>query len=239
MKFIKILFPVFLLLLLEVSIFAQRVLNKGHLHYELIEVSIDENDLSEDANIEFGSLVGMLEGSTVDLYLKKENQRLDIDVTGFLHLQMFRDGTNKQVTLIDIFGNKMKSVDEIKDKEDESNNKFLSNIKERIHYIDGDARQIAGLTCKKMEIETDDKEAKVEAYYSEKYRMPDIVGLPKDFQIFRGIPMEIVISKADTRVVLRAISFEKKVSKKIFEIPDGYKSVDDEEIDEMFKGIKM
>jgi GLPGLI family protein len=144
--------------------------------------------------------------------------------------------TKTSVTLMDIMGQKML----IKKTKEEIEKEIEKNPSPKIVLSD-ETKEIAGYTCKKAEITTmdpdqGDKEITFTVYYSEELgnEKLNFEGL---FRGLNGLPLEYNIDANSMKMKFTATSVKKqKVTDKDFEIPEGYKEVTKEELQNMFGG---
>lgn len=233
----------FLAIVISIQLDAQKTLKKGHLRYALNEVSVEGIKLETDIGLDMKDLLELAEGSTLDIYLHKIGQRLDIDVPGLVELRvMYLYDEKEVVTLLNVFGQKMQSREPMDLDASLSGRNVLDNRYVNIRHEDSDVKTIAGQSCSKVVIEISkkmaglDQDIAIEVYASDEYKLPEIGYLPAEFNDFKGAPMEIAITSGSDVIILRATEFNKKVSKKVFEIPKGYKPMEEGDIvDDIFR----
>jgi GLPGLI family protein len=171
---------------------------------------------------------------TLKLMIKGNKSRTEMN-TGFGTTIVLFDGDDKSsVVLIDMMGQKfaMKMSHEEMEKENE-------DVPETVVEITDETKEIAGYTCKKALVksvdETDDFEEFV--YFTDELGSGILNSNNPLFEGIDGVMLEYANSDNDVNMKMEAISVEKKkISDDKFEIPEGYKIVTQEELQNMFGG---
>lgn len=186
---------------------------EGHISYK-IEVSSDNPDIQP--------MLGMMNGSTMDLYFSDMNSRAELKMGTMITTTTILDlNSKKMLTLTSGMMGKnaiqgtIPENDEVEKEED---------VKIR---LTDEIKKIIGFTAKKAVITTKDGHV-ADFWYTE-----DISAKVSDHQMVKkhGIPgvlLEMTIEESDVKMSFTAISFESKLPKnnKLFEmeIPEGYTS---------------
>ncbi len=134
----------------------------------------------------------------------------------------------KAVTLMDIMGNKIAMPVPIDEMDDDSKN----NSKVKIDY-QNDSKTIAGYSCKKAVISSEDSNVPVTVYYTTDFTTKD-----SNFHDLKGFPLEYTLSEEGMQMRISAKVVEKKtIADSYFETPADYKITSQEELQKMFGGM--
>ncbi|PCJ85477.1 MAG: hypothetical protein COA57_07635 [Flavobacteriales bacterium] len=162
------------------------------------------------------------------LYIKDDYTRAEQSI-GMLGTQIvITDTKEEKVTMLyDMLGQKyavIMSVDDLAEKEKPG--------KQKIEYIN-ESKKVAGYNCKKAEISYDDDDGILTVWYTE-----DIPAASSNkFEGLNGFPLEYEVSKQEMKITITAKEISKeKVPSSYFQVPDGYKTITQEEMQQMFGG---
>jgi len=192
------------------------------------EISFPDNNFDAATLAQLPKLMTMTVGET------KSKTELD---AGMFSQNTISDAEAKtSVTLMDVMGQKIM----IKKTKEEIEQEIAKSPAPKI-ITSTETKEIAGYTCKKAEITTTDpdqgdKEITFTVYYSDQLGN-DKLNFEGLFRGLNGLPLEYNIDANSMKMKFTATEVKKqKVSDKDFAIPDGYKEVTKEELQNMFGG---
>ena len=171
---------------------------------------------------------------TLKLFIKGNKSRTEMK-TGFGTTTVLFDGDDKSsVVLLDMMGQKfaMKMTHEDMEKEN-------ADIPETDVEVTDETKEIAGYTCKKALVKSKDDSDDFEefVYFTDELGSGILNANNPLFEDIEGVMLEYSNNENDMNMKMEAISVEKKkVSDDLFEIPEGYKIVTQEELQNMFGG---
>ncbi|GAB4300257.1 MAG: hypothetical protein Kow0068_23580 [Marinilabiliales bacterium] len=169
--------------------------------------------------------------SELIVYYKEGKSRQEM-VTAMGNIVTISDSETKEtIMLIDMMGNKLA----IKTSKEE-NEKALAEMKEpEINYLN-ETKEIAGYTCKKAEIKTEQGE--ITAYLTEDIKVKNANW--NSYKGLNGIMLEYTANSnqdEDLILIFTAVEVKStKVNSSMFTIPAGYEEVSSEEARSMFGG---
>jgi GLPGLI family protein len=173
---------------------------------------------------------------TLKLIIKEGKTRAEMSMGMGKSINIFDSETMSGLMLMDMMGQKFAielSTDDI--------NKELEKAPDLTVEKFDDTKEIAGYACKRAVVKTlksnGDVESELEVYYTDELGS-GVVNMDNPmFKDIPGVMLEYSIDENDVKMKLTAISVEqKKVSDSEFEIPEGFKKVTQEELQNMFGG---
>lgn len=169
----------------------------------------------------------LLANAEMIIYIKNEKSRMDMDL-GMMKNSTISDSKKKTaVALMDIMGQKMAmkvGEEEIEKKEEKE---------PKITYLD-ETKEIAGYKCKKAIITTGESGESITVYYTEEI---PVTQYNTQIKGIKGYPLEYETNQSGLKVLISAKSVKKEdVSDSKFLVPDDYKEVTKEELQQMFGG---
>lgn len=218
-----------IILLIAVSIstsFAQ--LEEGHIAYS-IDVSSDDP--------EAGMMIGMFDGSTMNLYFDNDFTRTEIDFGSLVSLTTVINSQTNEVMILQ--GGMMGQRGTLTTSED-MNADSLQDTKFTVSYEKG-SKKILGYKCKRA-IVTDENGVETYFWYTEKIKAMSTDGNSAVSQL-PGLALEYVALNDGMKMTFTAtivedkLDEETKASKLSLTIPDGYEVLSYEEFSEAAGGI--
>jgi GLPGLI family protein len=215
-----------LTLLTVASIFvANAQLKEGHIVYK-IESTTDNPDME--------MAVGMMQGSTMEVYFKDKATRGEFKMGSMMTTTTISDETSGDVLMLmsGMMGN-MAIKSNNKDQKTTDLDSVASNVEVTITK---ETKVIEGYTCKKA-IVTDDEGDIANFWFTEEIIVSkkgqnslsdDVPGFPMQFEINKGgMTMSMTVTKVETSLP--------KNSKELFSmtIPEGYKEMTPEQMKQM------
>lgn len=188
-------------------------------------------------NISFGedmdpAMLSMMP-KTMKMYISGDKQRVEIN-TGFGNTNAIYDAsTNEAVVLMDMMGQKFALKTSAEDLEKE-----MAEAPETTIEVTDETKEIAGYTCKKAIVKLKDEEgSEFIVYFTDELGSSVLNENNPLYKKIDGVMLEFVTTENDVEMSFKAISVDKKkVSDDLFEIPEGYKIVTEEELQNMFGG---
>lgn len=147
-----------------------------------------------------------------------------------------KDGDNKSVvSLFDMMGQKVGYSENYEEILEGMDVESVAEVE-----IRDETKEIAGYNCKRAVIKTkgpDGEKIRMNAWFTEELGKYNNYFDTPEFKDIEGILLEFEMKTPQFTMVFTAASVEKKkVSKKEFEVPDGYDMKSKEEIEAMFGG---
>lgn len=187
-------------------------------------------------NISYGddmdqSMAAMMP-KTMKMFISGDKSRVEIN-TGFGNtVAIFNGSTNEALVLMDMMGQKyaMKQSSEETEKE-------MAENPETVVEVMGETKEIAGYTCKKAIVKVKGMDAEHFVYFTDELGTGSFNKNNPLYSGIDGVMLEYVSEEKGMEMNFKAISVEKKkVSDDMFEIPEGYNIVTEEELQNMFGG---
>ena len=216
-----------LLLLVGILIFSSSLFAGGK---DFRGVIIYNISYSDDLDPQMATMMP----KTLKLFIKGNKSRTEMK-TGFGTTIVLFDGDDKSsVVLLDMMGQKyaMKMTHEDMEKEN-------ADVPETVVEVTDETKEIAGYTCKKALVKSVDDADDFEefVYFTDELGSGILNANNPLFEDIDGVMLEYVNNENDMNMKMEAISVEKKkVSDDMFEIPEGYKIVTQDELQNMFGG---
>lgn len=217
----KIITIVFFVLISGISLNAQ--VNEGFFSYKM-DVSTDNPDMQ--------MAVGMLQGSTMNIYFKEKKTRTEMKMGTMMSVITISNETSGDVLML-MSG--MAGKNAIKSTLKEIEESSTEKPKVDVELID-ETKTIEGYTCKKAIITDEEGNATVYWYTEE-------INISKKGHSYLneevpGFPMQYEINNNGLKMLMTVTKFEKKLEKKsdaLFEmtVPEGYKIMTMEEVKKM------
>jgi GLPGLI family protein len=210
-----------LLLISAIGLRAQ--MSEGHVSYT-IEATTDNPDMQ--------MAVGMLQGSTMEVYFKDKQTRSEMKMGAMMTITTVTDESTKEVLMLmsGMMGNTaVKSTIEELDQRKEEQPEY------EVTLID-ETKEISGYLCKKAIITTEGMESVF--WYTDQisvakggqsYLNSDVPGYPMQFEINnQGMKMTMTVVKVEDKL-------DKKKAADLFkmEVPSGYKEMTLEDLGKM------
>lgn len=104
---------------------------------------------------------------------------------------------------------------------------------ESVTYDKKDTKEILGYKCYKATVKMSDGKTGV-FYVTEAIA---VQSKATDKVKLTGFPLEVTIGEGEGKVILKATAFDKVVSDKAFVVPEGYKKITQEELQQKFGGM--
>jgi len=188
----------------------------------------------DDANMD-PQMAAMMP-KTLKMMIKDGKVRTEMSTGMGKNINIFDSETMTGSALLDVMGQKFA----IEMAADEINKEMEDAPDVKIEKFD-DTKEIAGYTCKKAVVkvlkESGETEHELEVYYTDELGSGGINMDNPMFKDIDGVMLEYSIKNEDMDMKFTAISVDqKKVSDSEFEIPEDYKKVTQEELQQMFGG---
>ncbi len=167
---------------------------------------------------------------TMKMTVKNPMSRTEISMGMGKNITIYNAEDNSAVSLIDMMGQKLaiKMTPEDLDKEAAETGDV------EVVHLD-ETKDILGYSCKKALVKVKDSGDEFEVYYTEELSTGiENHGNPM-FKDIKGMMMEFVMEQNGMKMHFLAVSVDKKkVSKKDFEVPEGYEEITEEEMQSRF-----
>lgn len=196
---------------------------EGHISYK-IDVTTDNPDMQ--------MAIGMMQGSTMDIYFKEKNTRAEMKMGSMMTVTTITNEVSGDILML-MSG--MVGQNAIKSTMKEMEEKNAEKPKFDVTLVD-ETKEISGYVCKKAILtDTDGNEAIF--WYTE-----DIAVSKKGQSYLNeqvpGFPMQYDINNGGLKMTMTVITFDKKLDKKsanLFEmkIPEGYKEMTMDDLQKM------
>lgn len=214
----KHLFTLLLGVLLSTTIMAQNIINEAFVKYEITEVK------SSDPQTE--AMLQMMKGSTMDLYFKGNQQRMDVDMMGGMMkmrtLMNQNDDGSDNALFMDMMGQKIKvdmNEEQLQQYQDQNGQGDMVPTIEQTDEV----KEIAGYSCKKV-VCTFDNEMSFElvAYVTEALQSPKPVIQNAGNVDLGGFPLEYTVVNPEMTLTYTAQEVSETVEDTTFDEPEGY-----------------
>lgn len=197
---------------------------EGHFTYT-IEMSSDNPDMQ--------MAIGMMQGSTMDLYMMPEKSRVEVKMGALMTMTTIVDSKQEKMLLLmgGMMGNNAipSTFDDLK-----ANDSLKSDIK--VELVN-ETKKVAGYDCKKALVSDEEGNSTVFWYTEEiqvekeghMYLNKEVPGFPMEYDINQnGMIMKMTVTKVETKL-------DKTAKKTLFslDIPEGYKEMTMEEMQTM------
>lgn len=215
------------LLLSVTAMMAQGVTKEGYFQFEITDVS------SEDENT--ASMIQMMKGSTVDVYFKKDKQRVDLDMMGgMMKMSTFtgQKGETPNTLYMDMMGRKIKVPMDEKELEKFQQKGQAGDVgKANVKKVAGQNRNILGFDCSKVIITySEQPDMEMTAYVTNEISSPSSVIQNASADVdLGGFPLMYTIVHPQMTMTYEAVKHEKSVTADKFNDPDGYEELTFEE----------
>lgn len=222
-----------LLLLLLTFVLSYNVsdaqLKEGYLKMEIVDVIVESPEMAQ--------VVGMMKGSTNEIYFNKENQRVDMNMmSGMVKMTTISETKSGKVNMFyDMMGNKI----EIETTQSESEDK-MEDFEYDVKYIEGEKKNILGFDCKRaiVTISTDEGDMTIRMFVTDEIATDHSIVQNVKSGIIKGFPLEVETEVAGMKIIMRAVDFKKTVDSKVFNRPAGdYKKMTMDEFSKMAGGF--
>jgi len=218
---------VFSFLLTFGAMTAQNSLKEGFFQFEITEVTSDDEQTQ--------AMLQMMKGSTVDVYFKKEKQRVDLDMMGgMMKMSTFpgQAGDRPNILYMDMMGRKIKVPMDEKELNKFQQKGGAEDVGEaKVEKVAGQGKNILGFACEKVIITyTGQPDMKMTAYVTDAINSPASViqNTGSDLDL-GGFPMMYTINHPQMTMTYEAVKHEKSVEAARFEMPEGYDEMNFEE----------
>jgi len=172
---------------------------------------------------------------TATLTIKGMQSRTEMSMgMGGSTVSIFNGEKMEGVTLMDIMGQKFAIATTEADIEKE-----MDKMPDFVVETTGETKEIAGYLCTKAIIKVNDNgdNGLHEAYFTDELGSGYINRNNPIFRDIKGVMLEYSFDQQGMKMLFSAVSVEnKKISDKSFEVPEGYKNVSHEELQNMFGG---
>jgi GLPGLI family protein len=174
---------------------------------------------------------------TLKMMIKGGKTRTEMSMGGMgTNVNIFDSETNSGVMLMDMMGQKFAmelSADDIEEELEEGPDVKVD--------VTSETKEIAGYICKKAIVkvlkDNGSVEAEMEVYFTDELGSGAINSNEPMFKDIDGVMLEYSIKEENITMKMTAVSVDKKkLSDSEFEIPEGYKKVTEEELQNMFGG---
>jgi GLPGLI family protein len=211
------------LILIAVILSASVLLNAQKLFEGEITYKIEYLSLPP----EIEGMEGMLP-SVLKVYYKGAKTRTEQELMGSSTQIVVEDQDNNNFfVLMDLMGQKIvleSTTEEIKEQEEIRNSISIKLINEK--------KEIAGYSCKKAVIESEESEVPISIYYAAKLKS----GRDR-FKGIDGIALQFSISNGGVQARMTAVLVEKiELNEALFDIPEGYNSMTSNDMMKMLGG---
>lgn len=215
--------PKALLVLLFLSVgsystYAQKMVSEGKIIYE-----ISYPDMMLDAE-----MLAMMPKESV-VFFKGDFSRTDLNMgMGITSSSIFNSKTGEVIALTDLMGTKtaMKISAGDQKKSKEQNKRSQMKV-----ILTGQTKEIAGYPCKRAVVKNDDDTA-LDIYFTENIKARTTATI--DWKEINGFPMEYYLDQNGLKMKFTATKvLLENVEDSLFQIPEGYKMITQEEMMKM------
>ena len=169
----------------------------------------------------------MLPSETI-ISIKGEMTRVEQSVMGGTQVVIANNKTKNSTILMDMMGQKISmevTKEDVEKAEAEAG-------EPKIEYVSG-TKEIAGYKCKKALVTSPDTDDEFVIYYTEKIPATS----SNQYKSLKGFPLSYEVANSGMKMTITAKDVKKeKVSSSLFEIPDGYTKMSQEDLKGMFGG---
>ncbi len=172
--------------------------------------------------------------TTMKMTVRENMSKIDISMSMGSTVIIFDADTKTGTTLMDMMGQKFAIAMDAESMEEESDDIDSINV-----VVTGETKEIAGYNCKKAVINYLQKGKPMESvvWYTDELDGTASNASNPLYKDIDGVLLEFTSNDSGIEMKMEAVSVDKKkVSKKEFEIPEGYKEVTPEELQNMFGG---
>ncbi len=203
---------------------SQGVITEGKIVYEISFPDMELDKAYKDLN-PTGSVV----------YFKNDVSRTELTVGKGLHTATILNASSgEMVTLTDMMGTKNAMIIEGEGIGKAKNKSKAADA--TIEYFD-DTKEIAGYSCKKAIIKTENSSSPVYVFYTDKIH--SIMQINRDWNNFNGFPLQYTLEMNGIVMMMTAISVSsEKVADSYFLIPSDYQIITAEQMRIMLQDTK-
>lgn len=211
--------------LLLTSLAAMAQITEGHIAYT-IEITTDNPDMQ--------MVVGMMQGSTMDVYFKDKTTRLEMKMGSMMNMTTITNEPTKDVLMLMSGMVGQNAIKTTLTEQDEQ--KTTEENPFTVTLVD-ETKVVEGYTCKKAILTSEEGLESVYWYTEEldiskkgqKYLNDQVPGFPMQFELNNG-PMKMLMTVSKIEKTL-----DKKLAATLFDmtIPEGYKEMTMEELQSM------
>ena len=197
---------------------------------------IEEGIITYDAHIvDMSNVLANYAPTSMTVKFKPDNYVMEMGKFGLFSTTFIVDGKKKQIShLLQVFGSKNACIENEADILDE-----IKNYKLNFEFIEDSTINIAGYTCKlAVATKLANKTEKFNVWYTEEINVQRSNFLNPYSQI-KGMLMEYRLEKFGIEMIFRAQDItEVKNSEEIFNIPNDYKIISVNEMEEFIKSLQ-
>ena len=226
-----LLLPLFLLLTL--TTYAQKTLDKGVIKMELTEASSENEQMS--------AVFEMMKGSETNYVFNEEKALVTQTFMGGMvsitSLNNFK--TDETTMLFDMMGQKMmvetnaKELESAKELQDQ--NKAMENMK--ITYDEADTKSILGYTCHKANVDVGNG-MKVSLYVTEDIKASNTLIKGLEGMELNGFPLEMTMNTPDFKMVYTTTEILTEMDPAVLKVnTEGYKKMTFQEFQQTMGGM--
>jgi hypothetical protein len=204
------------------SVDAQKSLNEGHIQYEVTNIESESMEAQ------------MMKGTLIDIFFNQANTKMNIQMMGgMITMDVITETATESTTLLmNMMGRKVQ-VDQTEKKKEEAK---VEKPEFDITYDKSDIKEIAGEKCIKATLVDKKTNDSIIMYVAKK--LNPMVKMAQDmFPGLEGLPLEIILASEGIGVTITAQTFEKKVEKTAFDIPEGYEIMTPEKFEKEMGGM--
>lgn len=206
---------------ISVASFAQN--KEGHIAYK-VDVTADKPEMQMQ--------VGMMQGSSLDLFFKEDNTRSEFSMGTMMKMITITNPKDDAMLLLmsGMLGTKaIKST--ITEAKKQSEGAEALNVK-----LENETKKILGFDCKKATL-TDSEGNESTFWYTEEFTV-NKSGQNMLNEKIPGTPLEYVINQQGIKMTMTATKLDKKIDKKLkdlfeMKVPEGYTEVSPQDLQNM------
>lgn len=174
---------------------------------------------------------------TLKMYILGGKTKTEMSMGGMgTNMNIFDSETNTGIMLMDMMGQKFAMEISSEDMEED-----LEEAPDVDVEVTSETKEIAGYVCKKAIVkvkkENGELEAELEVFFTDELGSGALNMDNPMYKNIDGVMLEYSIKEEDVTMKMTAVSVDKKkLSDSDFEIPEGYKIISEEELQNMFGG---
>ncbi|MEZ5148605.1 MAG: DUF4412 domain-containing protein [Bacteroidales bacterium] len=172
--------------------------------------------------------------TTMKMTVKGTMNKVEISMAMGTTIMIFDAATDKGTTLMQMMGQKFAIPMDKESIEEEAKNIDSVNVQ-----ITDETKDIVGYSCKKAVVTSiiDGKKYELIAWFTEELGDGSTNALDPLYEDIKGVLMEFSTIASGMTMKMEVVKVEKKkVSEKEFEIPEGYKEITTDQLQNMFGG---
>lgn len=224
----KNLFLLFLTMIFTYNI-SNAQLKEGYVKMEIVDVIVESPEMAQ--------VVGMMKGSTNEIYFSKDVQRVDMNMmSGMVKMTTISHLNSGKVNMFyDMMGNKIEMETSQAESEGE-----MEDYEYNVEYVKGETKNILGYECKKalVSVSTDQGDISIRMFITDDIDSGQSVVQNVKSGVIKGFPLEVETEVAGMKIIMRAVDIKKSIEKNVFDRPAGeYKKMTMDEFTKMAGGL--